>query len=348
MSTDAQEDAKQNPKSSRRATQIRWAKRALNLLFFILVPVLLFMLVKNLEWNEVKDAIQGYSAPILLACVAITALSFTIFSSYDLLGRVYVKHTLPARQIMPVGFVAYAFNLNLSSWVGAIALRYRLYSRLGLDVPTITKVLTFSLVTNWLGYMIMAGGVFALRLVDLPEGWAIGVTGLQLIGFALLAVSATYLLACRFAKRRAWSFRDHELTLPSLRLALSQAGLAMLNWSLSSLLVFLLLPEGVTYPTVLGIMLISSIAGVITHIPAGLGVLEAVFIAMLQHQVSKGAVLAALIGYRAIYLLLPLAVAVGVYLVLEKRAKKLRAQQDSSKAGGKPDNQDSKANAVEA
>lgn len=348
MSTDAQKDAKQNPKSSRRATQIRWAKRALNLLFFILVPVLLFMLVKNLEWNEVKDAIQGYSAPILLACVAITALSFTIFSSYDLLGRVYVKHTLPARQIMPVGFVAYAFNLNLSSWVGAIALRYRLYSRLGLDVPTITKVLTFSLVTNWLGYMIMAGGVFALRLVDLPEGWAIGVTGLQLIGFALLAVSATYLLACRFAKRRAWSFRDHELTLPSLRLALSQAGLAMLNWSLSSLLVFLLLPEGVTYPTVLGIMLISSIAGVITHIPAGLGVLEAVFIAMLQHQMSKGAVLAALIGYRAIYLLLPLAVAVGVYLVLEKRAKKLRAQQDSSKAGGKPDNQDSKANAVEA
>lgn len=348
MSTDAHEDTTQTPKNSRRATQIRWAKRALNVLFFVLVPVLLFMLVKNLEWNEVKDAIQGYSAPILLACVGITALSFTIFSSYDLLGRAYVKHKLPARQIMPVGFVAYAFNLNLSSWVGAIALRYRLYSRLGLDVPTITKILTFSLVTNWLGYMIMAGGVFALRLVELPEGWAIGVTGLQLIGFTLLAVSATYLLACRFAKRRAWSFRDHKLTLPSLRLALSQAGLAMLNWSLSSLLVFLLLPEGVTYPTVLGIMLISSIAGVITHIPAGLGVLEAVFIAMLQHQVSKGAVLAALIGYRAIYLLLPLAVAVGVYLVLEKRAKKLRAQQDSGKADEKPDSQGSKGKAVEA
>lgn len=92
-------------------------------------------------------------------------------------------------------------------------------------------------------------------------------------------------------------------------------------------------------------MLISSIAGVITHIPAGLGVLEAVFIAMLQHQVSKGAVLAALIGYRAIYLLLPLAVAVGVYLVLEKRAKKLRAQQDTGK---KSETQASKAKAVEA
>lgn len=345
MSTEQKNEKEADPKRARRATQIRWAKRALNLLFFILVPVLLFMLVKNLEWQEVKDAIQGYSAPTLLACVAITVLSFAIFSSYDLLGRAYVKHKLPARQILPVGFVAYSFNLNLSSWVGAIALRYRLYSRLGLDVPTITKVLTFSLVTNWLGYMIMAGGVFALRLVDLPEGWAIGATGLQLIGFALLAVSATYLLACRFAKRRAWSFRDHKLTLPSLRLALAQAGLAMLNWSLSSLLVFLLLPEGVTYPTVLGIMLISSIAGVITHIPAGLGVLEAVFIAMLQHQVSKGAVLAALIGYRAIYLLLPLAVAVGVYLVLEKRAKKLRAQQDTGK---KSETQDSKAKAVEA
>ena len=58
--------------------------------------------------------------------------------------------------------------------------------------------------------------------------------------------------------------------------------------------------------------------------------LEAVFIAMLQGQVSKGAVLAALIGYRAIYLLLPLLVAVVVYLVLEKRAKKLRQKSEQA------------------
>ncbi|WP_252273349.1 lysylphosphatidylglycerol synthase domain-containing protein [Pseudomonas subflava] len=310
---------------------IKWGKRLLTVFFFIMVPVLLFMLVKNLEWNEVVQALQSYSMPMLLACVGITAVSFTLFASYDLLGRAYTGHHLPAKQILPLTFVCYAFNLNLSSWVGAIALRYRLYSRLGLGVATVTRILTFSLITNWLGYMILAGIVFSLRLVQLPENWQIGATALQAIGIGLLLVCATYLLACRFARRRSWSWRDHEVTLPSLKLALAQAGMSMCNWSLSSLLIFLLLPKGVDYPTVLGIMLVSSIAGVVTHIPAGLGVLEAVFIAMLEGQASKGAVLAALIGYRAIYLLLPLLVAVVVYLVLEKRAKKLR--QKSEQAG---------------
>jgi len=301
-----------------------WGKRLLTVFFFILVSVMLFMLVKNLDWQEVKEALQSFSASTLLLCVMITTLSYALFSSYDILGRAYTGHKLPAKQILPVAFVCYAFNLNISSWVGSIALRYRLYSRLGLDLATITRVLSFSLVTNWVGYTLIGGIVFSLRLLDLPQNWAIGTTGLQLIGIALLAVSLTYLLACRFAKQRSWSFRKHELTLPSLRLALLQVSMAAVNWSLSSLVVFLLLPDNVTYTTVIGIMLISSIAGVITHIPAGLGVLEAVFIALLQHAFSKGSILAALIGYRAIYLLLPLMVACVVYLVLEKRAKTLR------------------------
>ncbi len=143
-------------------------------------------------------------------------------------------------------------------------------------------------------------------------------------GHALVAAALAYLAACRFSKRRNWRFRDQELTLPSLRMALIQVGLGMLNWSLMAALIWILLPKEAFYPSILGILLISSIAGVITHIPAGLGVLEAVFIALMQHQMSKGTLLAALIGYRAIYFLLPLAIACVVYLVLERRAKQIR------------------------
>lgn len=302
-------------------------KRLLTLFLFMLVAVLLFTLVKNLQWQEVSQALQSFSPGTLLLCLAITAASFCLFGSYDLLGRAYTGHRLPARQVIPVAFVCYAFNLNLTAWIGGVALRYRLYSRLGLDLATITRVLSFSLVTNWIGYMMIAGMVFASGLLELPEYWKIGVAGLQWIGVALVLAALGYLLACRFARRRSWHFRGHRLPLPSLRLALLQMGLAMLNWSLSSLVVYLLLPSPVTYPTVLGIMLISSIAGVVTHIPAGLGVLETVFIALLQHQASKAAVLAALIGYRAIYLLLPLLVACIVYLLLEKQAKDSPARQ---------------------
>src|SRR5690606_10178341 len=136
----------------------------------------------------------------------------------------------------------------------------------------------------------LAGIIFSLRLLKLPENW-IGTTALQLIGFALLFIATLYLLACGFAKRRSWKLRQQKITLPSWRFALLQAGIAAVNWSIMGLLIFFLLPEGPSYPTVLGILLICGIAGVATHIPAGLGVLEAVFIAMLQHEVSKGAIL---------------------------------------------------------
>ncbi len=302
----------------------RWAKRLLTLCFFILVPVLLFMLVKNLDWQEVSQALRSYSTSTLLAAIGVAALSYGVYSSFDLIGRAYTQHGLPTRQVLPLTFVCYAFTLNLSSWVGGVALRYRLYSRLGLKVSTITRVLSMSLITNWLGYILLAGVLFTFGLLKLPEGWAIGATGLRIIGLALLAIGIGYLLACQFSKRRSWTIRGHELNLPSLPMALLQAGLGALNWSLMALIIYLLLPEEAFYPTILGILMISSIAGVITHIPAGLGVIEAVFIAMLQHEMSKGSIVAALIGYRAIYFLLPLAVACVVYLVLEKRAKKLR------------------------
>lgn len=306
-----------------------WAGRILTVAFFILVPVLLYSLVKNVDWQEVKEALTSYEISALLIGAAIALISYGIFASYDLLARHYTKHKIPAPQIIPVGFVCYAFNLNLSAWVGSFALRYRLYSRLGLDVATITKIVTINVITNWLGYIILAGIIFSLRLLNLPDNWAIGATALQCIGFALLSIAALYILACAFSKRRSWKLFKHEITLPSFRFALLQAGLASLNWSLMGLLIFFLMPEGVGYPTVLGILLISSIAGVATHIPAGLGVLEAVFIAMLQHELSKGEILAALFAYRAIYFLLPLAIACLTYLILEQRAKHLRTSNES-------------------
>jgi len=66
------------------------------------------------------------------------------------------------------------------------------------------------------------------------------------------------------------------------------------------------------------------VAGVITHVPGGLGVLEAVFIALLSHRVPQEKLLGALLAYRAIYYLLPLIVASLFYVVTELRSKRLR------------------------
>ncbi|WJD65191.1 lysylphosphatidylglycerol synthase domain-containing protein [Pseudomonas kurunegalensis] len=299
-------------------------KRVLTMAFLILVPVLLYLLARNLDWNEVRQSLLAYKPGTLVIGFAVALCSYLTFASYDLLARAYTGHHLPVRQVLPIAFVCYAFNLNFTTWVGGVALRYRLYSRLGLDTPTITRILTLGLLTNWMGYMLLAGTVFALGLVELPNNWAVGATGLRLIGVLLLGIAVSYLLACGFAKKRTWRWRNHEVTLPSLRLALCQVVLGASNWALMALLIFWLLPGEAFYPSILGILLISCVAGVVAHIPAGLGVLEAVFLTLLHGQMAQGTLVAALLGYRTLYYLLPLLLAVITYLILEQRAKAMR------------------------
>lgn len=303
---------------------MRWGKRAMTLFFLIAVPALLYMLARNLEWAEVRQALGKYSLQTLLIGALIALASYVAFSAYDLLGRRYSRHHLPARQVMPVAMVCYAFNLNFTTWIGGVAMRYRLYMRLGLSASTVTRILSLSLLTNWTGYMALAGVIFAMRLVQLPENWGLGMTGLQLLGFALLGLVSAYVGICAFSKQRVWHLRERSITLPSLRMALLQIALGASNWALMAALIFWLLPEGAAYTSVLGVLLISCMAAVVAHIPAGLGVLEAVFLALLQHQYSQASLIAALLAYRVLYYLLPLVLASVTYLVLEKRAKSLR------------------------
>lgn len=295
----------------------RWAKHILTLVFFAAVAALLFMLVDNLHWQEVNHALRAYQHETLALGLAVALISYIAFSCYDLLGRAYTRHHLPVRQILPVAFVCYAFNLNLSSWIGGVAMRYRLYSRLGLRISTITRVLSFSVFTNSLGYIIVAGFIFTAGWVKLPASWGVSTNALHLIGALMLILAAGYLLLCQFSTRRSWHWPSHEIHLPGFKLALAQAGLSTLNWLLMAWLIFLLLPDAVSYSAVLGILLISGIAGMIAQIPAGLGVLEAVFIGILQHQLPTASIVAALIAYRVIYFLLPLMAACVVYVILE-------------------------------
>ena len=300
-------------------------RKVLTGIFFAAVTVLLVSQARTIEWGEVFDVIADYPLTTLFAAAAVAAASHLIYSTYDLLGRHWTGHPLPARRVMAITFVSYAFNLNLGSLVGGFAFRYRLYSRFGLDNPTITKVLGLSLATNWLGYLVLAGVVFAAQVVTPPEGWTTSGAALQGLGLALLGAAAAYLLMCAASRRREWTVRGHVLTLPPAKLALLQMLLSCANWMVIASVLYLLLGARISYPLVLGALLMAAVAGVITHIPAGLGVLEAVFIALLGDQVPQQQLLGALIAYRALYYLLPLLLACGMYLLLESRAKRERA-----------------------
>ena len=98
----------------------------------------------------------------------------------------------------------------------------------------------------------------------------------------------------------------------------------MTNWLLMGGVAWLMLGRAEAFVTVFCVLMISSVAGLLTHIPANLGVLEAVFVALLAGRMGQGEVLAGVLGYRAVYYLTPLAVATVVYAVTEARTRRAR------------------------
>lgn len=309
----------------------RLIKRLLTIAFFALVAYLIYRYGRTLDWQKIWRSVQQIDRSSLLLAAACSAGSYAVYACVDLFARHAQQLPIAKARAMAIAFVCYAFNLNFGSWVGSIGFRYRLYSRLGLDAEQVTRVVATSLVTNWSGYFLLAGVAFTFSFVKPPAGWEIGGLGLSIAGLLLLASLAAYLGGSAFASRRSWTVRGHELSLPSAGFATLQVLVSSLNWLLIAGILFVLLRQHVDFPTVLGVFLLAAIAGAATHIPAGLGVTEAVFFAVLGSRVPQAELFAALLTYRALYYLMPLCVAIPVYLLLEAQGRSSAAANQDSK-----------------
>lgn len=301
-----------------------WLLRGLTLAFFAAMAVFGVRYARTIQWQDVGRALAATPTHVLAAAVALAAASHATYSSFDLLGRAYTGHRLRVAQVLRVTFTSYAFNLNLGSLVGGIALRLRLYARLGLSYLTITRVVGLSLVTNWLGYLVLAGLVFSLAPPQPPPSWALSDLGLRVLGPALLVPAVTYVAVCLIGARRRLRFRRYMIRLPSPGITIAQLALSCANWTLMGALMYTLLRGQIPYVQVLGVLLVAAIAGVIAHVPAGLGVLEAVFVALLSHRLPETQLLAALLAYRAVYYLGPLGLATVLYLAQEVQPAHVR------------------------
>ena len=300
----------------------RWFGAVVALGFLALVGWLVADHVREIDWQQVRSALAAYRAPTLAAAAALVLASHLTYASYELIGRRYVGHALPAQRVLGVGFVSYAFNLNLGSLVGGVGFRLRLYDKLGLDAAQITRLIGLSFVTNWSGWLLLAGAAFAARQVELPPSFPVSQAALQAIGLAMVALALAYVGICFWSKRREWAWRSHRFVLPSGRLALAQVSTSTLNWALIGAVVWVLMPRALGYGTVLATHLGAAVIAVPTHVPGGLGVLEAVYLGALGTRVSTAAVLAALLTFRALYYLVPLALAAALHLAFELAARR--------------------------
>ena len=116
-----------------------------------------------------------------------------------------------------------------------------------------------------------------------------------------------------------WAF-----PVPTPQLAFSQLVLAAVDWTVAGAVLWALLPhmaDGSPVPFLpfLGAFLLAQFAGVLSHVPGGLGVVETLLVVLLGRYLSGAQVLGAMFAFRAVYYLLPFVTAIVAFGVYETR-----------------------------
>jgi uncharacterized membrane protein YbhN (UPF0104 family) len=274
---------------------LRWSASALVLL---LSAWLLWRQLQALSLAQLQAALLSMPASAFALSAAATAVSFACLAGYELLVTQWLAPgKVPPALAWRTGLVAHALANTLGFHpVTAVALRLRAYGARGIDATLLAKIVAA------IGGCVAGGMVSVLAAAG---AWSLWLTGRPaLLAFFVLAVPAAVVVLKR--RRHPASRRPMLPANPAIALAL---GLLEMSAAVAALAVLLpagALPEG---PAFVVLFVTATLLGTVSHVPGGLGVFEATLLAAAAPH-THAHVLAALLAYRALYNLLPCALAV--------------------------------------
>ncbi len=287
-----------------------WFTRGLGAAFFLVVASLIVHQARSVDWPDVWKSVKNLPLSALWLGAALALASHATYDSFELIGKHVTGHKLSRPVTLGIAFMSYAFTLNLGSVIGGVGMRYRLYSRRGIDPGVIGQVVATSILTNWIGYLLLAAVLPWMWIPPEVFGWSATAVQWRTGGALLALVPMAYLALCVRRGGQALSVRGHCFALPRWPLALWQVAVSCANWMLMGAALWAVLQGQVAYPAALATVMLGAVAGLVLRVPAGLGVMESVGVAMLAgDDLSKTQVLAALLAYRALYYFVPLLLA---------------------------------------
>ena len=272
---------------------------------------LLYRAFRNYTWAEIVESVQALPWSNLGLSMLFCAGSYLSLGVFDALAVRYAGKPLPFHRTLLASFC----GLSIGHTVGLAALssgavRYRFYSRWGLSNEEIAKVIAFCGVTVGLGLSALAGAGLLWRpqaalALGIGEGAALAIAAI------CLGVCAAYVVACVFLRGSLTLWR-WTAELPDWRLALGQIAAGTVNFAFVAACLHQLMRAygNAGYFDVATAYVTGNVATLISHVPGGLGVLEAT----VMHLIGEQKAIGALIAFRVIYFFIPLAIGLATFL----------------------------------
>lgn len=287
---------------------------------FALGTFALYHLLKPINFRDVMDQVRDTPLHVIVLSILAMFTGYAALIGYDWSALRYIGKKLPFPVIMMGGFLGYALGNTVGAGpVTGGAVRYRIYSSLGLTAYDIAGIAVFGSAAFGLGAMIIGFGALAYHPFALQSLTSISPHVLRWIGIAALIVSLGLLLALALRKSditlRGYSFRT-----PSLGLLSGQLLFTAIDILMAATVLYLLLPSNeMGFATFLAVFAAAIFAGVASHVPGGVGVFETVILTALPDSVPVDQAAAGLLLYRLIYYLVPFGLALILLALSELR-----------------------------
>lgn len=290
----------------------------LSAVVFLLALAVLHRALGRIDLQQVLDIAGGYPSVLLVGALLLALLSYLALGGFDWLGLHHIRRPLPVASTLLISFVSHAVSHNAGFAVltgGSV--RLRMYATFGLGIAEVGGIVAFAGVSFALGVGALAATAFIVEADRLAPLLHLPPPVLRIVGWGGCALLTAYFAWTAVASRPISLWRWRVAT-PSLPLAIGQITVAATDLCLVAGTLYLLLPmdgTGISYPAFVGLYVVATTAGTLSHVPGGLGVFEGALTLLIP--ASTAEVLAALLVFRVFYNLVPLALAALVLAVFE-------------------------------
>lgn len=315
-----------------------WLRRLTPLLILALLAGAIWLLHRELaayRYEDVRRALRALSRRQVEIAVALTAISYFLLTGYDALALRYLGRPLTYRRTALASFLGYAFAHNIGfSVLGGAAPRYRLYASWGLAPSEISLLIGFTAATFWVGVCAVTGTALMVDPAAFAAHLHLPAASGRMVAAVLLALVAAAVVVPMFW-RRPLTVRGWTVPPPRPGIAMAQVVIGAVDWLVAAAVLYALMPRGVDvgFWHFAALFVVAQVAGVSSHVPGGLGVFETVILLALAPRGHSPSLVGALLVYRVVYYVLPLALATLLLVAFEVRQRSRRLAAAGALAG---------------
>ncbi|HEY7638247.1 MAG TPA: YbhN family protein [Steroidobacteraceae bacterium] len=300
-------------------------KRLLPLVWVSIVAVaawVLFQRIEEIDFADVAQHLGSVPLPVMIAALVCAAGVYTTVGLYEGIAVRLASGRSLRWQAFRTAVIANPLGRAIGvAMVSGGALRYRMYAPEGLSLKQIGAVILLVAMPYVFGVGWLIDVSLLLHLQEASRAFQLPLAAVTAFAVLGLAKDVGW-LAFVATRTQPIELRGQSIRLPSLRDALVQIGFGLVQISLMTTILYLFMPPelNMKWPAFVAVYCIAFVAGQMSNVPAGLGVLEAALLLMLPH-VPPGKLVGSVLAYRAVYELVPLGVAVVLLLIYEATNK---------------------------